>query len=351
MRAAARSIVCLLSVLFLAGIRPACADLQVSISGDLQAGCRFLVNTYILYAGLHGGHARVIDSSFLSAGEQKRITVRAVVPFFYGHVAAHAQHPAYFLADSVTSDKTPHALRTIILDALAPVSWRTLLDSGAPLRKGGVGIRATDVNGHFEMILRHYLPAFDRAGVEEDLRRHVPLLREMAAFAHSDQALRNARIATARISSGDPRPHYEAVEKTVAHYRRQVDRRLAEIEGWLALPQGKRRRIHDWMERFHKADYVYNEMMDDSDRRQVMGHLEQSRRSNRQSSVAWTNGTTGVRYAFRLDTRTSGKGGEGYRTQLTVDLNPLLGANDDQWYRKRSYPNFAVGQDGLWRMR
>ena len=67
-------------------------------------------------------------------------------------------------------------------------------------------------------------------------------------------------------------------------------------------------------------------------------------------TLAWTNGKTGVHYTFYLNTSTVGKDGHGYRTDLTVDLNPLLGANDDQWYRSRSYPNFFMGKDGAWRM-
>jgi hypothetical protein len=351
MRPLARLIVGLIPVLLFAGAAPAGAELRVSMANDLEAGRHFLVTTQIVYAGLHGSHVKLLDRSFLSAGEEKRITVLAAVPFVYDKVAAHALHPAYFLADSATSNRLPFALRTITLDPLAPQSWRFLLDSGAPLRKGGVGIRAGDVNDHFNMILRYYLPAFDRAGVQEDLRQYLGLLREMTTFAHGPQALSNSKIGMARVSSGNPGRYDEAVESTEAAYRRQMDQRLGEIIGWLALTQEKRRLVHDWMEGFHRAEYVYREMMDDGDRQQIMGLLEQSQGSNPLRNVAWTNGETGVHYTFHLDTGTSGKDGPGYRTDLTVDLNPLLGANDDQWYRKRSYPNFSVGQDGVWRMR
>lgn len=351
MRLFARLIVCLLFILLFAGIQPAVAELRVSMTNNLEPGRHFLVTSQILYGGIHGGHVKVLDRSFLSVGEEKRITVLAVVPFFYDKVAAHALHPAYYLAYFVTSDKIPFALRTVTMDPLAPQSWRFLLDSGAPLRKGGVGIRAGDVNDHFTMILRHYLPAFDRAGIQEDLRQYLPLLREMAAFARGEQALKNSKIGMARMSSGNPGQYDEAVERTEAACRRQMNQRLGEITGWLALAQEKRRLMHDWMEKFHKAEYVYREMMDDSDRRQIMRLLEQSRQPNPRRTVAWTNEETGIHYTFYLNTSIADKDGHGYRTDLTVDLNPLLGAHDDQWYRKRSYPNFVVGKDGVWRMR
>jgi hypothetical protein len=350
MRLLARLVIPLALILHSAGALPAAAEVRVSMATDLEAGRHFLVDTHILYGGIHGSHAKLIDRSFLSAGEVEGITVLAVVPFIYGHVTAHASHPAYFLADAVVSDKTPFALRTITLGKLAPVSWRSLLDSGVPLRERGAGIRAGDVNDHFGMILRHYLPAFDRAGVQEDLRQYLPLLREMAAFAHSDQALMNARLAMARTTSDSPGRYDEAVEQTQADYRRQLDQRLGELEGWLALAQGKRVLVHDWMVKLHQADYVYQEMMDDSDRQQINRHLEQSDQPNSRRSVEWTNRTTGVHYNFYLNTGTIGNDRHGYRTDLTVDLNPLLGANDDQWYRKRSHPSFSMGKDGVWEM-
>lgn len=108
--------------------------------------------------------------------------------------------------------------------------------------------------------------------------------------------------------------------------------------------------MHDLMENFHKAEYVYRELMDDSDRLQIMRLLEQSRQPKPQNSVAWTNGKNGIHDTFALNTRTSGNNGHGYQTDLTVNLNPLLGANDNQWYLKRSFPTFSMGKDGVWRM-
>jgi hypothetical protein len=345
----ARLIVCLSVISLFASTRPAVADVQVSIATDLETGRHFLVDTYIFYGGIHGSHAKLLDRSFLSAGEEKRITVLAVVPFFYGSIVTGAQHPAYYHGDTVRSDKMPFALRTITLEKMTPVSWRSLLDRGTPLTASGVGIRAGDVNNHFSMILRQYLPAFDRARVQEDLRQHLPLLREMAAFAHSEQALKNSKFGMARGSS-NPGQYDEAVERTDADYRRQLVQHLGEIEGWLALPQEKRRPMHDWVENAHKAEYVYREMMDESDRQQILRLLEQSQQSNPQRTVAWTNANTGVRYTFHLNTGTVSKDRSGYRTDLAVDLNPLRGVNDDQWYRRRSHPNFSRGKDGVWRM-
>jgi hypothetical protein len=126
--------------------------------------------------------------------------------------------------------------------------------------------------------------------------------------------------------------------------------RLGEIEGWLALPQEKRRLMHGWLAQSHKAEYVYREVMDDSDRQQVLRLLEQSQQPNSQNNAVWTNNKTGVHYTFYLNTAIGDRDNHGYRTDLTVDINPLRGLNDDQYYRRRSYPNFLRGKDGVWRM-
>ena len=330
---------------------PARGDVRVAIAAPLEAGRQFMVDTSIVYGGIHGSHTKLIDRSFLSAGEEKTITVLAVMPLFYGSTTAIALHPAYYHGEPVRSDKIPYALRTVTLDTLAPVSWRSLLDSGAALRKEGVAIRPGDVNDHFGMILRYYLPGFDRAGIQEDLRQYLPLLHELAAFAHSEEAIQNSKLGMERQTTGDLKQYAEAIERTQGAYRRELDQRLTEIEGWLALAQAKRRRMHDWMENFHKLEYVYREMMDAGDRQRITRHLEQSAQAHALKTAAWTNGTTGVHYTFTLDTATGNKEGDtGYRTDLIVDLNPLLGANDPQWYRARTYPNFIRGKDGVWRM-
>lgn len=115
-------------------------------------------------------------------GDKKDITVLATVPFIYDHVSATAVHPAYY-GNSTRSNKMPFALRTVILPTLRPKSWRYLLDRGAPLTEEVIGITPTIINDHFYNILQYYLPAFDRAGIQEDLRQYLTLLNDLAAFA------------------------------------------------------------------------------------------------------------------------------------------------------------------------
>lgn len=336
--------------LIVAATSPAAADVVVRLSTALEPGRQFMVDTHILYGGIHGSRAELLDRSFLVAGDEKRIAVFAVNPILYGSITAIAMHPAYHAGEGARSDKMPFLLRTVALDPLAPISWRSLLDSGSPLRPGSVGLRAGDVNIHFEWILRHYLPAFDRAGVGEDLHQYLPLLREMAAYAHGRQALANAKTIVETYTLPDREQFAESVERTEARYRLEMDQRLREIERRLSFSQAQRRVAQDWIEHAHEAAYVYREIMADGDRRQVAAHLDNARQPGASSTAAWTSRESGVEYILRIDTSTSDGGNSGYLTELTVDLNSMLDADDDLWYRKRSNPIFLREAGGAWRV-
>jgi hypothetical protein len=328
------------------------AGVRISMADDLEPGRHFLVTTTIFNRGFDGFFSERLDSSFLTAGERKDITVLAVKPFLYDRVSADVVHPAYY-GDSTQSDKVPFAVRTVVLPTLCPTSWRYLLDSGAAVKEGIFGITPHMINEHFYVILKLYLPAFDRAGIKEDLRQYLPLLHEMAIFAHSEQAYENSKAALARLSGTTPevQKKYIASQKIdVERYRRELDQRLKEITAWLALEQSRRAPMHDWMVHFHKADYVYREMMNDSDHKRIQQWLEKSWAGTHERALQWTNTETGVHYTLFLNTRISGKLGSGWGTILTVDLNPILGLENNEWYLKKSYPNFYRNAEGIWKL-
>jgi hypothetical protein len=244
------------------------AGVRITMADDLESGRHFLVISTIFNRGFDSFSTDRLDSFFLTRGEKKDITVLATIPFIYDHVSAIAVHPAYY-GDGTRSDKMPFALRTVMLPTLRPLSWRYLLDSGAPIREEVIGITPTIINDHFYNILQYYLPAFDRAGLQEDLSQYLSLLNDMAAFAHSKQAYENSMSNMNRIFRNASEKYVESVKKTVKRNRIELDQRLDEIKAWLALEQSKRTRVHDWMVHFHKADYVYREMMNNSDHKRI----------------------------------------------------------------------------------
>jgi hypothetical protein len=326
------------------------AGVRIAMADDLEPGRHFLVTTTIFNRGFDGFFTEPLDSCFLTSGQRKDITVLAVKPFLYDRVSADAIHPAYYY-DSTKSDKVPFALRSVVLSALRPPSWRHLLDSGAPISKGAAGITPSIVSGHFSIILHRYLPAFDRAGIKEDLYQYLPLLHELAVFAHSEQAYENSKTTGVPLSGMAREKYVESLKMTVERYREELDQRLKEIKAWLALEQNKRVPIHDWMVHFRKADYVHREMMIDSDHKRIEQWLEESSDFPRERTLQWTNAETGIRYTLYLNSRFSAKWGSGWSTVLTVDLNPILGLENNQQYLKKSYPNFYRNAEGMWKLR
>ncbi len=326
------------------------AGVRIEMADDLKPERHFLVTTTIFNRGLDGFFTERLDSSFLTSGEKKDITVLAVKPFFYDRVSTYAVHPAYYV-DSTQSNKVPFALRTVALPTLRPPGWRYLLDSGAPVREGVVGITPYIINDHFHVILHYYLPAFDRAGIKEDLCQYLPLLHELAAFAHSEQAYENTKTTMVRLSGTTQEKDVESLKVTMERYRRELDQQLKEIKAWLALGQSNRAPMHDWMVHFHKADYVYQEMMNNSDHKRIQQWLEKSWDRTDERTLQWTNAETGLRYNLYLNTRITGKLGSGYSTVLTVDLNSILGLENNQRYLKKSYPDFYQNAEGIWKLK
>lgn len=341
---------CLIAAaILLLTVAPVKAGVRFSIAEELPSEHYFMVKTDIVDSGLPGSHNETLDIAFLQAGEQKTLPVPATLSRLSHKVNALALHPAYYLA-SVGSKTAPNLLSTIELPPLKPASWSELLSSGAPLNEKIVGITAGAVNDHFRMILRDYLPAFDRAAIPEDLRRHLPLLRKLAAFAQTPQALQNS-LQNIRHSNGEKRHDDASIINVTAQYRSQLTRRLQEIEAWLALAQLRRRPMHDWIENFHKPSYVFQRIMQDIDRRKILQMLQQSENPSHFRQHSWVNRATGVKFTFSLETRTSSNNKPGYRTLLHTDLNPRLGLKNNTAYQRKCFPVFVKEEKIGWQIK
>jgi hypothetical protein len=321
------------------------------MADDLEKNRNFLVVTDIYYWKPEGHQVKHIDSSFLAAGGIKHVSVLAVWPLLYSHTFTYAMHPA-FCTDSARSDKVPFALRTIELPTLRPQSWRHLLDSGEPPEGLDGGIIPAIIDRHFHGILARYLPAFDRAGIKEDLRQYLPLLRELAAFAHREGVYRKRPVA---VMPGQGPIQYqqqdEAQTALLEHHRKEMDRRLDEITGWLALEQNKRAAMHDWMENFQKGDYVFGEMMSDADRTRLLQWLDGIIEGAAGRSLQWSSQASGLLYTANYEGTISSDPGSGCGVDLTVDLNPILGLKNNRRYLGRSNPRFFRNEDGTWNMK
>jgi hypothetical protein len=332
------------------------AGVWVAMADDLEPGLHFFVAVNITNRAIDSPSTDHLASCFLTRGEKKNITVLATIPFIYDHVYAYALHPAY-LGDGTRSDKMPFALRTVTLPTLRPQSWRYVLDNGGEVnavkdisprtnegypveaRKRVAGMTPGDIRRHFYSILWEYLPAFDRAGIQEDLNQYLPLLNDIAAFAHSEQAYKNYMALTEHHRNTDEK--YDKIrENIIKEELMKVDQLLDEIKAWLGVEQGKRAPMHEWIARFYKADYVYREMMDNSDHKRIKEWLEEKHFGRvKERKLRWTNPKTGVVYTLDL----SGPG-----NVLTVDLNPFFHLTNRRRYMAKCYPYFHRNEKGIW---
>jgi hypothetical protein len=133
--------------------------------------------------------------------------------------------------------------------------------------------------------------------------------------------------------------------------RVEMDQLLDEIKAWLALEQGRRAPLHDWMARFHKPEVVYREMMSDADRSRLLQWLNRSLDGSAESSAQWTSASTGLRFAATLDNRVGGQLGQGYLVGLTVDLNPILGLHNNPRYLGKTSLGLYRNEQGAWNLR
>lgn len=335
--------------LFLGCAIPGHAGVKVSMPATVDPQAQFVVEVKVRYAGLHGYHTSPVGTILLKAGEQKNLPIAGVVPLLYESVYANVFHPAYSI-ESSSSDKMPLLLRTVDLPPFQLRRWADLLRSGEPLREGGVGITAGAVKDHFYMILRYFLPSFDREGGSEDLRRHLPLLDKLAAFAETPAALENSQRNMRRFSRRDPDKYVESVIRTEAQYREELQRLLLEIRGWLALTQQERLPMYDWLQNLHKPEYVYHKVMEEQDRNRILDFMAQTKIRGHPRSMSWTNPDTRVRYSISLrgTFRDREKNIYGSSTVLSSSLNPRLGLTHKTRYGRQCYPKFLQDDQGRW---
>lgn len=325
------------------------AGVTISLSRDVAPLAEVVVETKVRYSGLHGSFSYPLGLDILKAGETKSQMKLGVIPFLYEGIYANAFHPAYYI-DSRMTKEAPFLMRTVELPTFQPRSWVQLLETGEPLRKGGVGITAGSVNDHFYMILRYFLPGFDQAGGTEDLRRYIPLLEKLASFAHSPQALANSQQNMRRFSRKDPDKYVESVKKTEGGYRRQLTYRLLEIKGWLALSQSERLPMYEWLKNLRKPSYVYRQIMDDYDRQQLDDFLHATAVRGHKRSISWSNPNTRVKFSLSLQGTARNKNEYGYSTILSTNLNPRLGLTHKTRYGGQCYPRFFQNKQGTWEL-
>lgn len=288
--------------------------IRLSISDNLPADIHVLVETEIVPTSQNHSKHEQIGVFFLQPGQTKTLPTAGSTLLLYNKVVVTALHPAY-VATTITSQEAPNLVGTVELLTIELASWRSVLD-GAQFANPPPTLPASLVSDHFRLILRDYLPAFDRTGGGETLDQYLPLMRDLLTFS-------------ARTEGG---------------YRLQAEQRLKELEAWFALPLERRQPMHDWIDNFHRPGYVFQQIMQRSDRQKIDSLLGQNIKGGYMKQHSWINKATQVHFSFELSSQDRSTA----RAVLVTDLNPRLGLDGNTAYMRKSFPRFIRDFQGHW---
>jgi hypothetical protein len=301
---------------------PAAAGIVVQIADAADQNAPFWVETNSMHALLHGSSANTLDARFMRPGETASIWVTALNPITFTYVYASIYHPAY-LYDYKQVREMPSAVKTVRIPRFEPRSWRDFIDSGEKVLHSGQGTHLANVVSHFKLFIKPYLPALDKAGIREDLTKHLPLLEQV--ISHTEKTLPLTTYGDKTIEDRrrtDP-AYAQALAQTEQRQLKELRDLLAEIKALLAMSADERIRLRSAQAKLRNVGAVYHELMTALDRQRIEEFLDHPRP---EKSRQWVDDHVRIAYSITLKDRYTRKDNDGtlhencYRTALRVDL-------------------------------
>lgn len=302
---------------------PAAAGIVVHIADAADKNAAFWVETKSMHALLHGSSAQKLDERFMRPGETASISVMALNPITFDYVYASIYHPAY-LYDSTLVREMPSAFKTVKIPSFQPRPWRDFIDSGEKVLHAGQGIHLMNVVSHFKLFIEPYLPALDKAGIREDLTKHIPLLEQLVS--HTEKTLPLTTYGDKTIDDRrrtDP-AYAQTLAQTEQRHLQELKNLLSEIKTLLSMRAEDRIRLRAAQARLINTRSVYHDLMTAQDRRRIEDFLDHP---GPERTRRWVGDGTRVSYSITLGDRYILKGKDGklnencYRTDLSVDLS------------------------------
>lgn len=316
-------------LLIVAFSSPAAAGIVVHIADGADKDAPFWVETKSHHALLHGGSAQTLDERFLRPGETASIPVLALNPITFAYVHVAIYHPAYIYDTKLVRER-PSALKTVRIPSFEPRPWRDFIDSGTKVLHSGQGVNLNTVVSHLKLFITTYLPAFDRAGLGENLARYVPLLEQL--LSHTEKTVPLTSYGDTVIDERrrtDP-GYARALDRTERRQLQELRDHLAEIRTLLVMSRDERLRLRSVQTKLASVGSVYHDLMTAHDRQRVEDFLDfqfasSPRHSGPERTRQWI-GSERIWYSITLRDRYSLKDKDGtlhadcYRTGLRVDL-------------------------------
>jgi hypothetical protein len=287
----------------------------------------FLVRVYGHYASIHNGTSRHWKDALLPGGGRHFVPLGPVNPLLNMGVSVSIYHPAY-VSEHARSHETPLLLRPVGFDTFRPRSWQAIMESREEFANGGPEQFLGQALGHLQTFVEGYLPALDAGDAPtppDALRSHLPLLREIARFAESDEASESRD----RWSTNHTDPEFvRALARQDLESRALLREWLRRAEAWLSVPREQRIEVRERMAQMRYPKSVGEELLGPSDLTELADLARrdaEDREAGREpeGSTSWTNPETRVSYRASLD--------DGRRScptlSLTTDLTTLVDAD------------------------
>lgn len=307
--------------LLLALARPAAAGpIRVGIETEANETGPFLVRVYGHYADFHNGSSRHWKDALLPGGGRHFVPLGPVNALLNTGVSVSIYHPSY-VSEVARSYKTPLLLRPVGFDTFRPRSWQAIMASREEFANGGPEQFLGQALGHLQTFVEGYLPALDSGDAPpppDALRRHLPLLREIARFAESDEASERRDRWAKRHT--DPE-FVRALARQDLESRALLREWLRRAEAWLSVPREQRVEVRERMRQMRYAKSVGEELLDPSDLAELAALARRDAEDRtagreREGSTSWTNPETLVSFRASLD--------DGRRACPTVSLTTEL---------------------------
>ena len=317
----------------------------------------FTVTTGYTRHGIHRDHGYTLETRVIEAGRTTKIPVNFFNPFFFYKTNVQLYHPAY-LSVGDRSEKMPTIFRTVFFGPFKLKSWRSIIDSEAPIAKSGPKIHVQTVVDHIFMFVDTYTYEMDRAGKMVDLSVYLPFLKELLAYtkktspsqsysSKSIEALIKKDLAYAARLKADMEGKFKLAESYIA-----------EAEALLELTPEERLKLRYRQEHIFKTKVIYYDTMDDSDRENLDDFVEGQfaerfprKLSNKviEKKRLWMNPETGITYSvnysqtYRMRIGKTDKYMPCIRFGLSVDLSTSIPVEIPTiWGKKSKMENGAI---------
>ncbi len=315
-------------IVFLALAGPAAAGpIRVGIETAAPVTEPFLVRVYGHYADFHNGTSRHWKDALVPGGGRHFVPLGPVNALLNMGVSVSIYHPAY-VSEYARSHKTPLLLRPVGFDTFRPRSWQAIMASHEEFANGGPEQFLGQALGHLRTFVEGYLPALDGrdAPTPPDAPGgHLPLLREIARFAESDQASERRNRWVERQTDSE---FVRALARQDLESRAELREWLRRAEAWLSVPREQRVEVRERMRQMRYATSVGEELLGPHDLAELAAFVRrdaEDRNEGREpeGSTSWTNPETRVSYRASVD--------DGRRAcptlSLRTDLTTLVAAD------------------------